>query len=193
VKIEITPEILVTDTSPLIHLAAIDCLHLLNELGHVTIVDMVRHEATGDQSKPFAREVAAWIAEGEKPGSNRPVTVAQTETGEAFRLARLSNPDFKMPNGGEVAIAEWLSSTLDATSVPALVVYEDKKLPRLVELQGMSGTVYTVTTRAVLRFAEERGLIESEAKLWNRLTEIIPTASPENRVQVIKPRGPSTF
>lgn len=187
--IEITPEILVTDTSPLIHLAAIGCLPLLNELGHVTIVDMVRHEATGDPTKRFAAEIAAWIEDGQKPGANRPVTIAETETGRAFRLARMADPDFTMSNAGEIAIVEWLARTLHETAGPALVVYEDRKVPRLIALEGMESTVYAATTRAILILAERRGLVGSEKALWNRLIDIVPMASPENRIQAIKPGG----
>ena len=187
--IEIVPEVLVTDTLPLIHLAAIGHLSLLNELGRVTIVDMVRHEATDDRRKPFAPEIAAWIEDGQRPGANHPVAIAETEIGRAFRLARKTDPDFAMSNGGGIALVEWLARTLHEAARPALVVYEDKKVPRLIALEGMESIVYTATTRAVLILAEKRGLIGSEERLWNQLIGTVPTASPENRIQAIKPRG----
>ncbi len=61
-KIEITPVIVVPDMSPLIHFAAGGILSLLNEFGRVVVMDIVAYEANDDLSRPWAREVAAWLA-----------------------------------------------------------------------------------------------------------------------------------
>jgi hypothetical protein len=42
---------------------------------------------------------------------------------------------------------------------PALVIYEDKKMPKLIQREQLSDIVVIATTRAMLAFAEERGLI----------------------------------
>ena len=67
-KIEITPVIVVPDVSPVIHLAAAGRLTLLQEFGRVVVMDIVTaYEASDNTAKPWAREVAAWLAEGQKP------------------------------------------------------------------------------------------------------------------------------
>ncbi|MFN8693018.1 MAG: hypothetical protein ACK5XX_01265, partial [Holosporales bacterium] len=61
------PEIIIPDTSPLIHLAAAGMLNLLNQAGEVVLVDMVVLEATERLDKPYARDIADWIKECLKP------------------------------------------------------------------------------------------------------------------------------
>lgn len=48
----IRPTVILPDTSPLVHLAAVDALHILTGLGRVIVVDVVALEATNDRSKP---------------------------------------------------------------------------------------------------------------------------------------------
>ena len=95
-RIEITPAIVIPDMSPLIHLAAAEQLSLLHEFGRVIVMDIVAYEASGDIAKPWSNEVALWLKRGQKTGSNQPVEVVKTEIGEAYRLARITDPDFKM-------------------------------------------------------------------------------------------------
>jgi hypothetical protein len=55
--------IIVADTGPLIRLAAAGLLDTLRGLNRrIVLVDRVEDEVIGDRSKPFAREIAAWIA-----------------------------------------------------------------------------------------------------------------------------------
>jgi len=186
-KIEITPVVVVPDVSPLIHLAAAGYLTLLQEFGRVVVMDMVAYEASENTARPWAREVAEWITEGQKPGSNRPVEIAKTEIGEAYRLARLSNPDFRMQNAGENAIRDWLIDTLPELGGPALVIYEDRKMPRLIRREHLDEVVVVATTRAVLAFAEERGLIYSAEEIWSTIIERAAGANPRRDVAVMRP------
>jgi len=78
----------------------------------VLVMDIVAHEASDDVTKPWALEVAAWLAKGQEAGSNQPVEIVKTEIGEAYRLARLTNPEFKLQNAGENAIRDWLGRVL---------------------------------------------------------------------------------
>lgn len=94
-KIEITPVVVVPDMSPLIHLAAAGRLPLPHEFGRVVVMDIVAHEATDDLTRPWAQEVADWLKKGQEAGSNQPVEVVKTEIGEAYRLARQTDPSFK--------------------------------------------------------------------------------------------------
>jgi hypothetical protein len=109
----------------------------------------------------MGREGAAWIAKGQAAGSDQPVEVVKTEIGEAYRLARRADPEFKMQNAGGNAIRDWLVETLPEVGGPALVVYEDKKMPKLIRRERLEDVVVVATTRALLAFAEERGLIDS--------------------------------
>jgi hypothetical protein len=98
-KIEITPAIVVPDMSPLIHLAAAAQLPLLQAFGRVIVMDIVAYEATADLERPWARDVAAWLENGQAPGSNQPLEVVKTEiggpTGWRGKLIRASG--YRMP------------------------------------------------------------------------------------------------
>jgi hypothetical protein len=174
--------------SPLIHLAAAGRLILLQEFGRVVVMDIVAYEASRDTTKPWAREVAAWIAKGQAAGSDQPVEVVKTEIGEAYRLARRADPEFKMQNAGGNAIRDWLVETLPEVGGPALVVYEDKKMPKLIRRERLEDVVVVATTRALLAFAEERGLIDSAEDVWSEIMKLAAGANPRRDVQVMRPR-----
>jgi len=186
-KIEITPAIVIPDMSPLIHLAAAEQLSLLHEFGRVIVMDIVAYEASSDLEKPWANDVATWLKRGQETGSNQPVEIVKTEVGEAYRLARITDPNFKMQDAGERAIRDWLVDTLPEVGGPALVIYEDKKMPKLIEREQLSDVVVVATTRAVLAFAEERGLIESAEDVWNSIVKKAEGANPSRAVQVMQP------
>jgi len=83
----VRPTVILPDITPLIHLAAVESLHLLNDLGRVVVVDVAALEATYFHDKPYAQEIAAWIEAGTIPGSNQPVEIAATELGPLYKLA----------------------------------------------------------------------------------------------------------
>jgi predicted nucleic acid-binding protein len=186
-KIEITPVVVVPDMSPLVHLAAAGRLSLLQEFGRVVVMDIVAYEASDDVTKPWALEVARWLRKGQESGSNQPVEIVETEIGEAYRLARQTDPSFKLRDAGERAIRDWLVDTLAEVGGPALVIYEDKKLPKLIAREHLEDVVVVATTRAVLIFAEERGLIRSAEEAWNDIIERAEGASPSLDVKVVRP------
>lgn len=186
-KIEITPVVVVPDMSPLIHLAAAGRLTLLQEFGRVVVMDIVAYEASDDLTKPWAREVAEWLRSGQEAGSNQPVNVVKTEIGEAYRLARQTDPTFTMRDAGDRAIRDWLVDTLPEVDGPALVIYEDKRMPRLIQREHLDEVVVLATTRAVLIFAEERGLIPSAEEVWNDIINRAEGASPSLHVRVMRP------
>ena len=73
---------------------------------------MLAHEAVSDPERPWARQVAHWLQQGQSPGSNQPVEVVKTEIGEAYRLARQADPGFTMRDAGERATRDWLVESL---------------------------------------------------------------------------------
>lgn len=173
----VRPTVILPDTSPLVHLAAVEALPVLNGLGHVVVVDVVVLEATNDPSKPYAREIAAWIEAGGAPGSNQPVEVATTELGPLYKLALEQN--VKPPRtAGEIAIAEWLADELRHCGGPALVVYENGRVPAMLAREGVVATVAVATTRNLLELAQREGLIPDAEALWARIARAAPTANP---------------
>ncbi len=187
------PDILVPDTSPLIHLSQAGALPLLHEIGGaVVIVDMVYFELTRNLDKPEARALADWVAEGQRPGSNHPVRLAQTETGRIFQVARRAEPDIRMKDGGETAIVEWLAEAVDATDKQTIVIYENGKVPSLVANRNLDIDIDVLTTHAFLELAERRHLVQSAADIWARILQAAPTANPRIAAFTQRRTPPST-
>ena len=174
------PDIIIPDGGPLIHLSQANALHLLHEIGgKVIIIDMVRHELTNDPSKPEALRLQNWIEQGLEPGSNQPVRLEATDTGEAFRLARLVKPDFRMRDGGETAMVQWLGERVSGGQLQTMVLYENGKVPKVIRREGIEADIDVMTTRAFLALAEWRGLIASAEAVWQQILKHSPTTNPD--------------
>ena len=185
----VRPTAILPDTSPPVHLAAADALSILNGFGRVVVVDVVMLEATHDQSKPYAPEIAAWIAEGGKPGNNSPVEIIRSELGLLYRLAL--DQGMKPPrNAREIGITEWLVDQLHHVGGPALVVYENGRVPRMLVREGLTEAVSVVTTRNLLELAEREGLIPNADDVWAQLIQRAPTANPASVQTTINPVKP---
>ncbi len=182
----IRPTVVIPDTAPLIHLAAGDALTVLNGMGRVVVPDIVALEATYFQDKPFVGEIAAWIAAGQESGSNQPVEVVETEIGSLYRLALDQNLP-RPRNAGEIGIAAWLAENLVTVGGPALVVYENGRVPGLLSREGVAAVVAVATTRNLLTMAQEEGIIPDAQALWDRITAAIPTANPASNITFINP------
>ena len=125
--------IVVADAGPLIRLAAADLLGSLRGLNRrIVLVDRV--EVIGDGSKPYAREIANWIAE-----MGDAVLHAQTVTGvgiEALRERRRTPEEDRLlkstlRNSGELALREFVENWRPTEVSSALVLYEDRKVAAL--------------------------------------------------------------
>jgi len=185
------PDIVVPDAAPLIHLAQAGLLHLLHEVGGaVVLVDMVAHEVTRDPAKPGAADLQAWIAAGRQPGSNRPVRVEETETGRLYAAVLETRPDYKLRNGGETAIVEWLAETIAGTDKAVIVLYENGRVPTIVRNQSLDADIDVLTTRAFLDAIErrERAGHPLQETYWSRVIANEPTTNP--RIQVFSQRRP---
>jgi len=145
---------------------------------------MVVYEATADLSKPWAIEIATWIEEGMCKGSNELITIEKTETGETFRLALITDSLHRMPNAGENAIIDWLSTKTEEHK--AIVVYENGRVPRAIERQGFNTDIAIMTTRALLGFAEFVGIIASGEELWKQIEKAVPTVNRANKTTIIR-------
>jgi hypothetical protein len=164
-------------------------LHLLNDLGRVVVVDVLALEATYFQDKPYSQEIGAWIEAGKIPGSNRPIVIATIELGPLYKLAL--DRHVKPPrNAGEIAITEWLSDELRHLGGPALVVYENGRVPATLAREGITETIAVATTRNLLEMAQREGLIPDADALWARLIKVAPTANPASILTYINPPRP---
>lgn len=162
--------ILIADPGPLLLLSSVDALALLHQIGGtVAMPDLVRLDLESERARPQAPRILSWIVNGLAPGSETPVRVEDTGTGEALRLARLVKPDFRMRDSGEVALIHWLSQCIAAIRTPTLVLHEHAKVARIVAADEHQAEIRVMTTFAFLCLAERRGLIPSGEALWDRI------------------------
>lgn len=182
--------IVMADTGPLIRLAAgglLDGLRATNR--RVVIVDRVEAEATGDPTKPYAPEIANWIARHgdgiERPRTLVGLAIERLEAGprspEEDRLLKAT-----ARNSGEKAIREFLETWVPGTP-GALVVYEDEDVPHI--LQTTRVPLMLMTTRRFARQLAEWGInvdavaaIEEVARRYNTRPSYIGSIDPDESV-----------
>ena len=162
--------VIVSDAAPLIHLAAGNALDLLQAMGRVVVPDVVRLEVTRLAHKPFAREIIAWFA-------RHVIEVPETEIGDVYRLA-IEHGMRPPRHAGELSIVEWLADTLGGHEAPTLVVADDLRVTGMLSRENLPGPLAILTTRSLIKLAEESTLIESADMLWSRIKERAPTANP---------------
>src|ERR1700755_2912462 len=131
---DVRPTVVLADTSPLIHLAAVNKLDLLLEFGAVVIADVVELEAAFDLEKPFAREIREWIY-AHQVGDKR-VTIGKTDLGPIYALV-LRTGTQRPRNYGARAIVDWLADNVVHAGGPALVIYENGKIPNMLRREGL--------------------------------------------------------
>ena len=135
--------ILVVDTGPLIQLVASGLIHDLMKGGaSILLPDLIAIEATL-KDKPYADEVTEWIRAGN-------VQVSQTPTGDMYRAALIGDASFRAKDAIARAIIDWLLDTLDTLSVPAIIVYENPNVPRLIRHHDSHATVSFFTTHKLV-------------------------------------------
>ena len=74
---------------------------------------------------------------------------------------------------GDLAIADFILNFIDDAigNAPALVIFEDKRLGRLRELEQFSENTHFITTAAYLRKLEVEGVIGSFDAVWACIVE----------------------
>ena len=180
--------IVVADAGPLIRLAAADLLGALRGLNRrIVLVDRVEDEVVGDTSKPYAREIARWIAEmGES------ILRAKTVTGigiEALRQRQRTGDEDRLlkstlRNSGELALREFVETWRPTDVSSALVLYEDRKVASLFLDADFPLTL--MTTRAFARTlvawgvnADAVGALEDIADEYDLKPALIGEIDPE--------------
>jgi hypothetical protein len=145
--------IVVADAGPLIRLAAAGLLGSLRGLNRrIVLVDRLEDEVAGDSSKPYAQEIANWIAE-----MGDAILRAQTVTGvgiEALRRRHRTAEEDRLlkstlRNSGELALREFVENWRPSDVSSALVLYEDRKVAALFLEADFPLTL--MTTRAFAR------------------------------------------
>ena len=72
---------------------------------------------------------------------------------------------------GDLAIADFILNFMDDIigNSPALVIFEDRKLGRLRDLEQFSENTHFITTAAYLRKLEQEGVIASFDEIWQKI------------------------
>jgi hypothetical protein len=165
-----TYQVVLTDTGPLITLAAAKSLDLLLEPGKRIIVpDMVVIEATRYPDKPGAADILHWV-------HNTP-TVNYVETNQAqVYYARLKlNPAFKGKDYGEFAAIEVLNKLFTRDpSMGAIMLWEDGRIGTFDFRNGLPPNVELMTTNEFLSHLEVLGVIPSAAVIFDRAQAAMP-------------------
>jgi hypothetical protein len=178
--------IVMADTGPLIRLAAAGVLNGLRATNRrIVIVDRVVAEATGDLTKPYAREIAEWIERNsdaiERPRTLTGLAIEQLEAGprnaEEQRLLKAT-----IRNSGEKAIREFLETWVPGTP-GALVVFEDMPFA----LQTTRVPLVLMTTRRFARQLADWGVnvdaVAAEvAKRFNTRAALLGSVDPEESI-----------
>lgn len=173
-------DLVTADTGPLIHLASIGELGLLEHFGAVHIPDLVVLEAVYP-GKPFAEEIRAWLVAGAESGR---VKIAETSIGKVLQDARVHNPKSKLRDGGEMAILEWLLKEVDGNDKSALVIYENGSVPKMIQNHSADLSAAVVTTRTFFSICEKEGITKSADKLWEKLMISAPNTNPARNISL---------
>ena len=152
--------IVVADAGPLIRLAAAGLLPSLRALNRrIVLVDRIEDEITGDQSKPFAPEISAWI--GEMGDSILRVKTVVGVGVTALRDKVRTSVEEKllksaMRDSGEQALREFVTHWQPTETSSAIVLYEDRKVATL--FLDVEYPVTLMTTRAFAEIIAEWGV-----------------------------------
>ena len=185
----VDPTVCLMDASPLIHLAMIGVLDLPLRFGPVIIPDAVAIETTYDRSKPYALENEAWMmANARAGGRNRWIERPATEIGELLKIA-IETGRSRPRNVGEHAIVNWLADNIRGFGGPALVIYENGKIPNMLVREGLPDDVIVVTSRTFLALAQEAGHLDDAEAAWSIVAARDPRANPTMSYQLIKGSG----
>jgi len=161
--------IIVTDTGPLITLAAAGALDALLLPGLPVIVpDMVRFEVIRDLDKPGARAVADWIRRHEPTR----VRVASTEVFEEFEILRSVNPATRTKDRGEQSAAEVLNHMLSTKGEGAILIFEDSMVRKPNFLVRLPDEVVVASTSEFLFGLERHGLLPNAAAVLARAVSL---------------------
>lgn len=185
--------IVIADAGPILRLAAAGLLSMLPRLNRrIVLVDRVEDELVGDAGKPYAAEIARWIAaEGDALlrvhtiiGEGIAALRARTRTAEED--ARLKSG---LRNSGELALREFVDQWRPDSVSSAVVLYEDRKVPSL--FLEVDYPVTLMTTRAFVRTVASWGVnidapaaLEAVAAIYDLKPAMVGEIDPETPVDL---------
>jgi hypothetical protein len=162
---EISAKLIVTDTGPLITLAAADVLDYLLYPGVVVYIpDAVLYEATVNSASLGAAGIAAWVQ-----AHADDVRLIVTEAYANFQALREHNPAARQRNLGEQAAIEAIRYGLRlAANERAVLITEDDRVVRgsVIILAEDRERIIPITTRDFLIGLEEAGRINSADEVY---------------------------
>jgi hypothetical protein len=165
--------VIVADAGPLIRLAAAGLLGTLRGLNRrIVLVDRVEDEVTGDRSKPFAAEIAAWI-----DTMGEAILHVETVTGIGIEALRQKDRNAEqdrllksaMRDSGELALREFLGHWRPVEAGSAIVVYEDHRVVSL--FMDVDFPVTIMTTRKFAEMIVEWGINIDAAKSLDAISK----------------------
>ena len=150
--------LLVTDSSPLITLAAADALSCLTRLGlPIIIPDMVYVEVTQDVARLGASQIVDWVRE-----AGADVRIAPTRIYSEFEALRMLDPKTRSRGRGEQAALEILNAELARLpETHAFLLFEDSDVGKRSFVRALPENVAAISTGDLLRELEFAGLIQS--------------------------------
>ena len=150
--------LLVTDSSPLITLAAADALSCLTRLGlPIIIPDMVFVEVTQDVARLGASQIVDWVRE-----AGADVRIAPTRIYSEFEALRMLDPKTRSRGRGEQAALEILNAELARLpETHAFLLFEDSDVGKRSFVRALPENVAAISTGDLLRELEFAGLIQS--------------------------------
>ncbi len=185
--------IVIADAGPILRLAAAGLLPMLARLNRrIVLVDRIEDELVGDASKPYAAEIAAWIAAEGEALLRVPTIIGE---GIAALKGRVRTPDEEarlksgLRNSGELALREFVDLWRPDSFASAVVLYEDRKVPNL--FLEVDYPVTLMTTRAFVRTVASWGInldapaaLEAVAAIYDLKPAMIGEIDPQTPVDL---------
>jgi hypothetical protein len=69
---------------------------------------------------------------------------------------------------------------------PALIIYENGKIPHMLRREGLPEDVVVMTSRYFLRLSQERGLLADAEATWTRIAEFDTRSNPQAEATLIQ-------
>jgi hypothetical protein len=166
-----TVKIVIPDAGPINTLAAAGLLHLLMapKNTEIVVIQSVYNEILSRSSE---------FIEFLKGNPSRIKFVKTSVCLESERKLTQGEPIGK--GRGDLAIADFIMNFIDKEigNSPALVIFEDKKLGRLSQLEDYSENTHFITTAAYLKKLEIEGIIESFESIWELVVRTNSSSNP---------------
>lgn len=185
--------IVIADAGPILRLAAAGLLPMLARLNRrIVLVDRIEDELVGDPDKPYAREIGQWIA-AEGDALLRVATIIGEGIAALKGRARTSEDEARLKSGlrnsGELALREFVDLWRPDSLAPAVVLYEDRKVPNL--FLEVDYPVTLMTTPAFVRTVASWGInldapaaLEAVAAIYDLKPAMIGEIDPQTPVDL---------